>query len=227
MIHPLRPDLAAGRIVVTAASERVVLSKTGKPVSRSTTGVRLHYAEVGALELPTGRIARSDPIMLMDQPPILRRTVASGRYPVLSVEAHARTERVVAFGAVVLSDQPASRYVLDDETSALGVDTGYASFTDASHLGTLIACYDGDAGLIRARCGASLGEHFDAAIVDLADGVPAAVWHSGFGDGVYDVYWGLDSKGGVCSVVVDFDVIANGLRGPAVSCAEVSDSLQS
>jgi hypothetical protein len=33
------------------------------------------------------------------------------------------------------------------------------------------------------------------------------MFQSGFGDGFYSAYWGLDDKGQVCSLVIDFAVI--------------------
>jgi len=33
------------------------------------------------------------------------------------------------------------------------------------------------------------------------------MFHSGYGDGLYPSYWGIDEKGEICSLVIDFEVI--------------------
>lgn len=213
---PLRPDLAPGKIVLIAPEERKIMNKQGELITRPKIGVKLSYKRVGTLHLPTGRIARADPIYLLDEPPILDRTVPPGEYEAWTVQAAAANgDCLNAFAVLIIKDTPAVRYIDDHDEYAIGVDSAQAAILDASHLNSLDAAYDGDSGPISDRCDKALTRAADAAIVELADGVRAAVWHSA-GDGVYNGYLGIDRAAEICNLVIDFNVVGNGVHHPAV-----------
>lgn len=171
---------------------------------------------LGELHVEGGCIVGADPLVYPERPPF-RGIVPSGRY---SVTAYRKEGRVglleVRFSqgrverwelAVVAGQDPAT--LKDDEIFGYPVDSGTGSFMDVT----------GQVAL-RRRMMIDEEKRGDAsqAIIDLfgtADrqmmfeplaGRPAnvAVVDSGWGDGVYATYWGLDAANRPVVLVTDF-----------------------
>ncbi|WP_402841581.1 DUF4241 domain-containing protein [Microbacterium sp. GXS0129] len=162
---------------------------------------RTEVLSVGTLVTRSGALAVIDFGYDNDDARPLARTVRPGSYPV---------ERVVAFGRnaavrVRFSDaepvdwHPAS---LPDSGHVIGVDAGCVCIVD----------YAGYASMSRrhkaAADNAYMAEHRPAAMVfPLASGNVGVVADSGYGDGSYPAYWGVDGQGEVAQLVVDFLVL--------------------
>lgn len=164
---------------------------------------RTEVSSVGTLVTRSGALAVIDFGYDNDDARPLARTVRPGSYPV---------ERVVAFGRnaavrVRFSDaepvdwHPAS---LPDSGHVIGVDAGCVCIVD----------YVGYASMSRrhkaAADSAYMAEYRPAAMVfPLPSGDVGVVADSGYGDGSYPVFWGVDAQGEVVQLVVDFLVLAD------------------
>ena len=120
--------------------------------------------------------------------------------------------RVTAFGrnaAVRIrftDDQPVEWHPasLADSGHVVGVDAGCVCIVD----------YVGYASMSRRSKAAALTAFFAetrpcAMTFDLASGGIGVATDSGYGDGNYPVYWGVDSEGRIAQLVVDFMVLVN------------------
>lgn len=164
--------------------------------------------EAGMLYLPSGRIVARDPACGAE--PAFHRTVPPGRYRVTAGTVDTLMEGTrVAYLALWIKDtpimghEPANHEGSDDYV--YGVDAGMGCFVDA----TLAAA-------ARAAVRAALDArdpvvlYGDWNYLDYPVGAGNVVLcRSGFGDGAYATYAGLDAQGDVVCFVTDFGVIDN------------------
>jgi Protein of unknown function (DUF4241) len=181
----------------------------------------------GDLEVPTGQLVVADPLVQPDRQP-LARSVPPGRYPVTFYKAQgriavamlrlapglvSRCEMAVLPGQDVATLKP-------DEIFGYPVDAGLGCFMDVEGSkamaerraqeiqkgGSDINYYDDVlAGELNAR-----GDDY-VMHRPLADApINVAIFSSGWGDGFYASYWGLDEAGKPLVLVTDFAVLENG-----------------
>lgn len=170
---------------------------------------------IGELSVPSGRIVVGDPgtTDFAHPPPPLARSAPTGVFPVevALAESHGHDTRV-ACARVRFAARPAVRWepalfvgqtADSGDGSTYGVDTGMGCFFDQA------ACAKVDESTMQAW-----GEALDRRRVDTwtwhVDEVgPANVvmFSSGWGDGLYTSYWGLDAHDEVVELVTDFDVL--------------------
>jgi hypothetical protein len=183
----------------------------------------LSVIEAGTLVLPTGRVTASD-VYLFDQPP-LARTVPPGRYPVLLLHAdYAEGEAVAA--AMARFDagdpvrwEPATAAGVDpsavdpDSFGSYGVDSGTAAFAAAEAAERLA---DGDDALwetygerVTQALFPAEGEYRLSAEVfaDPTTGANIIAFSSGFGDGGYPAWFGLDGDGRPLVLLTEFVIL--------------------
>lgn len=186
-------------------TERDVL----RPDDQQTT--RTEVSSLGAFVTRSGALAVIDFGYDNDDARPLARTVAPGSYPI---------ERVTAFGRnaavrVRFSDQkpvawhPAS---LPDSGHVVGVDAGCVCIVD----------YVGYASMSRRDKATADGTYLTATrpaamTFALPAGDVGVVVDSGYGDGSYPVYWGVDAQGRVAQLVVDFLVLVTEDDGGALT----------
>ncbi|WP_433676981.1 DUF4241 domain-containing protein [Microbacterium gorillae] len=164
---------------------------------------RAEVSSLGTFVTSSGALAVIDFGYDNDDARPLARTVPPGAYPV---------ERVTAFGrnaAVRIrftDDQPVEWHPasLADSGHVVGVDAGCVCIVD----------YVGYASMSRRSKAAALTAFFAetrpcAMTFDLASGGIGVATDSGYGDGSYPVYWGVDSEGRIAQLVVDFMVLVN------------------
>ncbi|HZC08255.1 MAG TPA: DUF4241 domain-containing protein [Ktedonobacterales bacterium] len=179
---------------------------------------------VGDLVALTGRIIACDPLTAIDPAPFARH-VAPGRYPVIaSVAALANGDVRVACVMMRVSDAPVAEWEMarlegqesveldTGEFFGYPVDAGVGCFMDAQAAVALDARYDSDESFDEALINAletNRAQHLDYAAVTLdeASGVNLVMVESGWGDGVYASYWGLDAGGAPVCLVTDFSVL--------------------
>lgn len=166
----------------------------------------------GTLQLRSGQVLVGDPFVggLSGTP--LRRAVAPGRYPVdLSIVQLSSDHRRVAAIRMRVSDAPVARWepawfagqVETSETDSLpgyGVDAGTGCF----------ACAETAPALDTEAAGERLLEAYASQPTSVAhpDAPEACVTcHSGWGDGFYVSWWGLDAQGEPVCLVTDFEVM--------------------
>lgn len=179
---------------------------------------------LGDLVAPTGRIIGCDPLTAIDPVPFLRR-LAPGRYPILaSVAALANGDQRVACVMLRVSEAPVAEWEMarlegqesvelqTGEFFGYPVDAGVGCFMDAQAAVALDAHYESDESFDEALIDAleanrAQGLDYAAVTLDEANGVNLIMVESGWGDGVYASYWGLDASGAPACLVTDFSVL--------------------
>jgi hypothetical protein len=197
---------------------------------------QVQQVEAGELALPTGRIIAFDPANLCALPKMTQpfaQVVAPGNYPVvLSIatwmEPDTNDQRV-ACAKLVLKNTPAINWEMarrpgQEQPLPQGhiygyiVDSGLGCFVDA-------AVVDKIAPEVRQ---VFCDELLDKMLQADADGqdwlnVPlnsdpatnAIMYWSGYGDGVYPSFWGIDQTGEICCLVTDFRVLVDSISKTA------------
>lgn len=198
------------------------------------SGRSINVIHMGNVELTSGRVVAADPLAQPDRP-ALARTVAPGEYPVTLYQAFGRIAAAsmrFAEGrpdrwelAVLPGQDPAT--LKDDEIFGYPVDAGVGCYMDAQ---TLALIDERQAQVQAQKPGADINYYDDVLAADLdanksiyalhrpvagKKGNVAVFW-SGWGDGFYPVFWGLDRDGHALVLLTDFGVIENadGRREP-------------
>ncbi|AJC81406.1 hypothetical protein IE4803_CH04269 [Rhizobium etli bv. phaseoli str. IE4803] len=198
------------------------------------SGRSINVIHMGNVELTSGRIVAADPLAQPDRP-ALARTVAPGEYPVTLYQAFGRIAAAsmrFAEGrpdrwelAVLPGQEPAT--LKDDEIFGYPVDAGVGCYMDAQ---TLALIDERQAQVQAQKPGADINYYDDVLAADLdanksiyalhrpvagKKGNVAVFW-SGWGDGFYPVFWGLDRDGHALVLMTDFGLIENadGRREP-------------
>jgi hypothetical protein len=181
---------------------------------------------VTELFLPTGHLVACDPVAYFNPQPF-RQTCPPGRYPVY-VHLLPEEERV-AYAELRLREAPISRWELAvttqqdpstlaaDEFFGYPVSAGLGCFMDQTTV-TLLDQHDAD---LQAELGDNYISYYDDYVDDLLYTAEAdhlyctlqpyanqennvAVFHSGYGDGVYATYAGLDEHNQPVKFVTEF-----------------------
>lgn len=182
---------------------------SGGPVEVSTR-------VLGELRVPTGRIVVADPFTtdFTDPPTPLARRTPTGVFPVELALAHMLDSDDVRVACARVRFAPpnihAVRWELahfegqdpapgDDELAAYGVDAGMGCFFDAA-----ARTHDDDTWL-----DASERNVVPTWTWLLAEAGPANIvmFSSGWGDGFYPSYWGLDAEDNLVELITDFEVL--------------------
>ncbi len=177
---------------------------------------------MGNLELPTGEIIACDPLVTGTDRPALSRKIKPGHYPVSLLETQGRVAAaVLRFRAgtpvrwelATLPDQDTST-LKNDEAFGYPVDTGLGSFMDKTAMVLMSQQQD--------KLEAKQNYYDDVLAVEFESnqdrlmhhpvaGNPLniAMFSSGWGDGIYSSFWGLDAAGTPLLLMTDFDVLEN------------------
>ncbi|CVK20112.1 DUF4241 domain-containing protein [Sporomusa sphaeroides] len=181
---------------------------------------------LGEIYLPTGKIVANDPLVLFETQPFAR-AVAAGRYPVILYIHHIDTDKRVAFAELRFTKELPAHFELaliagqaagalgDDEFFGYGVDSGIGGFMDECACKALQKLAEGfEDGMwpdLEKALDDSYVDTYSTANVGLPDSdCNIAVFSSGFGDGVYPTFWGMDAKGDVCCLITDFLTVDTG-----------------
>lgn len=195
----------------------------------STDGWTLRRQEAGSLLLPTGRIVACDPSVISGEEEAFVRTVASGSYPVSLILATDTEQARVAAAIVRFSDAaPVSweraRTVEDDdlEMTGYGVDSATGCFLDSSAL-AIVATELEPTGqweqLVEEAMEIAPNDDWFSANIPVSQSPPtnAIAFSSGFGDGLYASWFGLDTSGTVVCLLTDFEVVESEAKRPKPS----------
>ncbi|HEX5502856.1 MAG TPA: DUF4241 domain-containing protein [Thermomicrobiales bacterium] len=197
----------------------------GREFGEDERRATVHSHRVADLIVPSGYVVACDPLVVPEQA-AFDTEVAPGRYPVILSVAQFRAngDRRVAYAMLRFNVRDPLRWVMatrpgQDVLSlppgrvfCYGVDSGTGCFMDAAAARALRARLDGDAGFsqaIIAELEQTYTPTWDWANVELdpASGVNLVCFHSGFGDGCYASYFGLDAQGAPACLVTDFGVV--------------------
>lgn len=189
--------------------------------------IAIECRTIGELEVPTGRLGASDPFTTSFEEPGVPFAIRApvGRFPVeLAIARYANGDQRVACARVRFDRAKAVRWQMaliegqrtpgDGETAGYGVDAGTGSFYDLA---------------ARAEVDESTSEAWLAAAE--RNGVDTWTWHvaalgvanvvmfsSGWGDGFYTSWWGLDDGDRPVELVTDFEL----LIGPVSEAIELA-----
>lgn len=166
----------------------------------ATIAVRLE--SLGELEL--AGVAIGDPLAteLQVVTPPMGTISGRGRVELALARADDGGEQVAA-ARVVLAETPVARWV-EVEGGVFGVDAGMAAFASAGAIAGLAT------EAVAAEVLALLDEHdrggWTWARVEI-EGHAVVVFSSGYGDGLYASYWGLDADGRAVALAIDFGLL--------------------
>jgi uncharacterized protein DUF4241 len=220
-LRPADPDVSPPpRMAVDDLYAAFASSTTG---TSSRTAVWISVEDAGTVVLPSGRLVASDAFVIFDAVPF---TIAlpAGRHPVsvLRVDFVGGDRRVAAamvrFGpndpvrwepALVAGQDPAT--LGPDEFFGYGVDAGTGAFTSPEAAERLRdeAAYDTYSKAVMAAMFPG-GEQFRLTAqveVDDAGGANVVAFASGFGDGAYPTFVGIDRNGRPAVVLTDFGIL--------------------
>lgn len=183
---------------------------------------KIKRVELGILELPTGEIVVADPLVTPEREPLSRK-VAPGKYPVTVYEAHGRVTLAllriapgnpVTWELATIPGQDIST-LKDDEIFGYPVDAGTGSFMDKAAWPLMqererreIAAGVKDFNYYDSVLAAEYDEYVMHRPIPESP-VNVAVFHSGWGDGFYASFWGLDVEGKPLVLMTDFQVLEN------------------
>ncbi|WFP63891.1 MULTISPECIES: DUF4241 domain-containing protein [unclassified Mesorhizobium] len=165
---------------------------------------------IGELELPTGEIVACDPLITgLGRPPFSRK-VKPGRYPVILLQVRG----TVAVAALRFGSGLPVRWELAtfarDRPSAYEfefiVDDAVASFIDKSVLTLMSDQEELDDYLADVACTI---DRFCIASPLEGNPINVAMFDTGYGDGAYRSFWGLDASGEPLLLMTDFEVLEN------------------
>ena len=214
LIATLAPDGAVtGQVTTPGAADRIRVFErrpaTLPPgiaiIPEPDTPVLTEDVIAGRLSLPSGRLV-ADGFLGGGAEPFPDR-VPPGDYPVsvtvgrLPDDPHDQ----VAFATVAVSDAPTVSWA---RQTSIAVDGGTAGFTSAEgsdELGRMIKAGGTEVG---DRAFDSLTAHDDVVTeMPITGGLDLAMFRSGYGDGGYDVWVGLDADGKPTRFVIDFTIV--------------------
>ncbi|HYR12481.1 MAG TPA: DUF4241 domain-containing protein [Longimicrobium sp.] len=193
----------------------------GTRVAPDGESLSLALHALGNLVLPTGRIVACDPFMADEDAPFTR-SVPPGRYPVLvNVARRTNGDQRVAYAILRFADPRPVGWEMallpGQDTSTLGeneffgygVDAGTGCFMDASVVKPLVERstpengYSEDLVELMEKTYVSTWSWMDY-VLDPGTGANVIAFSSGWGDGAYPSWWGLDESGAAVCLVTDF-----------------------
>ncbi|RWB71917.1 MAG: DUF4241 domain-containing protein [Mesorhizobium sp.] len=165
---------------------------------------------IGELELPTGEIVACDPLITgLGRPPFSRK-VKPGRYPVILLQVRAQIAvAALRFGSGLPVRWELATFARDRPSGyefEFIVDDAVASFMDKSFLTIMSDQEELDDYLADVAC------TIDRFCIDSPiEGNPinVAMFDTGYGDGAYRSFWGLDASGEPLLLMTDFEVLEN------------------
>lgn len=168
---------------------------------------------IGELELPTGEIVACDPLITGLSRPAFSRKVKPGRYPVTLFQAQGCVAAaVLRFGSGLPMRWELATFVPDrppaykSEFLEFIVDDAVAAFMDKSFRTLMTDTEELDDYLADVAC--SLDRF---GLDNPIEGNPlnVAMFDTGYGDGAYRSFWGLDATGEPLLLMTDFEVLEN------------------
>jgi len=221
LFKPLLPDLKFSSEATELSDASTFIADLGSPFTLARDGTRAAMAiyRLPDLHLPTGRILAADALIGAGEP--FTRSVPPGSYPLALAVARLGTDervalsivrftskRIVKWEIAVPEGQDASK-LKEGQIAGYGVDSGTGSFCDASTQQLVAEANETDVGFydkvveeMRATRKTTWGRvHIESPNGSLA------LFSSGYGDGFYTSYFGLDDIGNAAALVTDFGIV--------------------
>lgn len=196
-------------------------------------GVPLTLLPLGHLSLPTGKIIAGDPLVCFERLSPFKRAVAPGKYPVTVCIAKmdkfgdryavAKVEFSKEHSEIweVAQTEDGGMKLKDGVLFGFGVDAGLGCFMDAKTQEAYLKFTDD---FYAQNPNGNIYDDFFAAefkktaldekdpgdwvnfYIPGQDNLNIVMFHSGFGDGFYQSYWGRTNNGEICNLVIDFKI---------------------
>lgn len=186
---------------------------------------------LGEINLPSGQIVGNDPLALFEILPFTHRA-KPGKYPVtlFVLNIHSNGDNRVALAKVSFSENPAVRWEMaateGQNTKALGndefygysVDSGIGGFMSSETAQTMDRLDTEDPKEYERIMLREVMEQLEDSYVHTYStlnytfgdsGLNAAMFSSGFGDGVYPSYFGFGADDEICCLVTDFGLLSD------------------
>lgn len=191
-------------------------------LKRKITG-EISTQAIGSVNLPSGAIVAVDPLTMWGGEDAFTRHVQPGNYPVeLTILKNGDWGNRNAFATIKFTDTQAIKFEMalvagndvrtltGDEFFGYGVDAGTGSFMSAETAAIWMKQIDGDDELPDSVIGALDEGAGPTEWVNFT--IPGTknsfvVFESGYGDGSYASFWGLDAAGNVASLTTDFGLL--------------------
>ena len=172
-----------------------------------TESDRISLHTIGEVDFPTGQIIIADPLCYLhseENRKILDRTIPIGKYEVELAILNSKTisKRVVGARLKIKNDKIIRYEQTQNKSSSFngfGVDTGLASFCDASVAEEYTKFYSNNDYFIKLLQGKQF-IHWEIP----GTNHKIAMFETGFGDGYYMSLYGLNEKDEVCELVIPF-----------------------
>ncbi|TPK88447.1 DUF4241 domain-containing protein [Mesorhizobium sp. B2-4-17] len=178
---------------------------------------------IGELDLPTGEIIACDPLTTGIDWPALSRKIKPGRYPVSLLEAQGRVAvavlrfrpgKPIRWELATLPGQDAST-LKGDEVFGYPVDAGLGSFMDKMAMALMSDQQDkleADQNYYDDVLATEFAPNQDRFVMHYpvpGNPINVAMFWSGWGDGIYPSFWGLNAAGEPLLLMTDFGVLEN------------------
>lgn len=190
---------------------------------------------LGNLYLPSGRIVASDPLVCLGKSLAFDKTLPPGSYPVTAyvrpdkekgdrialIKIEFTPDTVVRWEMALTEYDDITLMTKADDFFGFPVDSGLASLCDADTQELYDAFTDKYYGessgtdiytdyfktMFEKNAATDTGAHWINFTIPHSTLHNVIMFSSGFGDGNYPCYWGVNAGNEVCSLVVDFFVI--------------------
>jgi hypothetical protein len=180
----------------------------------------IHLVELGPISFPSGKVAPKDTMMLDEEAPLNREVPRAEARATAAVARFSNGDERVAFlrvrfkEDVVVRHELAKRLISDkwheSYQEAYPVDSGFGGFVDhAAQTNINQVLEDSSAPRLKQlhdELKARQKDTWSWSNVEIIPGVRLLVVSSGFGDGAYKTYYGLNSQGDIVELVTDFAV---------------------
>jgi len=187
----------------------------GTQVRQRNNSYRFFKFDLGKIRIETGKIIACDPIVMHDAS-AFSQDFPVGEFPVSLALAKSHNDMRVAFSRITFSDSPITKWefalrqgqkqisLTDTTIYCYGVDAGMGIFIDS--ISNKVFNQKGDMAwdyvfLTKAKENENLGYTYEF------NGHNLATFSTGFGDGCYATYIGLDKQGKICKLLTDFQVV--------------------
>ncbi len=197
----------------------------------------IELLKIGNLKIPSGRIVVCDPLVYSDTPPLSRTVKPGEYPIKIYIAKTKSSGNRYAIAKLEFSEEKAEKWVMAlrdiDDITELTDDNDYFGFPVDAGLGGF---YDYESGIeyqkfekdfMNQNPDGNIYDDFFAAefkknAVDQDDPNDIGDWinfqlpnselnitmfHSGYGDGLYPAYWGINKNGKIVSLVIDFLVL--------------------
>jgi hypothetical protein len=193
----------------------------GTQAKMDTFPISFYAVNIGKINIESGKVIAGDPIVIHDAKPYAHEFPV-GQFPVQLAIAKIDKDERVAFSRILFSDSAVAKWefalhegqkpiLIDTGTKyGYGVDAGIGMFIDKKANDAFMELYKKDDSLWTKVFINEMGKHsrpsWDYVLYNF-DAHNFAAFHTGYGDGFYATYVGYDSKGNICRLLTDFELV--------------------